>query len=225
MNLMIGNGQDILTDLNGINIMRIGFLRGSFDPIHVGHINMIRSTLNSHCVDKVIVVVSGHNPWKKIPPIAFEHRVEMCRIAAKPFGDKCEVSDIEGTFVPPFTANKPLNHFRELYKQDEGLPFTDSLYIIAGTDTVTKIPRWKNANEEILPYYGVICIKRPGVDEDIPSNVIKQFSRLILVNNVTLDISSTAIRSEIETGGMLYPLVPSEVEEYIKNNKLYEKVS
>ena len=36
----------------------IGFLMGSFDPIHIGHINMVRLALNSGLLDKVILVPS-----------------------------------------------------------------------------------------------------------------------------------------------------------------------
>ena len=96
---------------------KIGLLLGSFDPIHIGHINIIREALNY--VDKVILVPSGHNPWKKNNPAPLDLRVEMCIRAARPFGGSVEVSDIEGTFEPPYYSNKPLNHFRELYKEDE----------------------------------------------------------------------------------------------------------
>ena len=197
--------------------MRIGFLMGSFDPIHVGHINMIRVALNSKSVDKVVVVVSGHNPWKKTPPINFKDRVEMCRMATIQFGDKCEVSDIEETFEPPYTANKPLNYFREFYTTYGD---NDELFIIAGADTAPKIPRWKNAKAEILPYYGVICISRPGSKEDnMPLDVFKEF--IPITPDILMDVSSTAIRKTINEGNILYPLVPAEVENYINDKHLY----
>ena len=66
---------------------------GSFDPIHTGHVNMIRVALK--WVDKIIVVPSGHNPWKKDEPAPFKLRVDMIAAAIKPFGDRVEVSDIE----------------------------------------------------------------------------------------------------------------------------------
>lgn len=202
--------------------MRIGFLMGSFDPIHVGHINMIREVINTNLVDKVIVVVSGHNPWKKTPPADFACRVEMCRIATAPFGEKCEVSDIEGTFEPPFTANKPLNHFRKLYGGDKDLPFsTNELFIIAGADTAPKIPKWKNAKAEILPYYGVICIDRPGAEYDYASSPIAFKHFTSFSPSVPLEVSSTVIRENIRHGNVLYPLVPKEVEDFILSHKLY----
>jgi len=36
--------------------MKIGFLFGSFDPIHIGHLHMISTVLLHNMVDKVIVV-------------------------------------------------------------------------------------------------------------------------------------------------------------------------
>lgn len=37
--------------------MKIGFLCGSFDPIHIGHLHMITVALASNYIDKVIVIV------------------------------------------------------------------------------------------------------------------------------------------------------------------------
>ena len=129
--------------------MNIGFLMGSFDPIHIGHLNMVRLALNSGMLDKVIIVPSGHNPWKKEEPAPFKLRVSMIEASIEEFGDKCEVSPIESTFDPPYYSNKPLNYFRENYKDDK-------LFILCGTDTLYKIPNWKNAETDILPFYGLI---------------------------------------------------------------------
>ena len=201
---------------------KIGFLMGSFDPIHIGHINMIRVALNSGLLDKVIVVPSGHNPWKKEEPAPFKLRVEMIEAAIKSFGYlRCEVSPIEGTFEPPFYSNKPLNYFKEKYKGNE-------LFILCGTDTVHRIPKWKNAETDILPFYGIIEIARGEEDvlnedsyrfvEDSKGN---KYPYQRIIQGSTMTASSTEVRNLVRDGLVTYPLVNSEVKAIINEHKLY----
>lgn len=195
---------------------------GSFDPIHIGHVNMIREALN--WVDKVIVVPSGHNPWKKdINPAPFELRVEMIKEAIKPFGDKVEVSIIESTFEPPYYANKPLNYFSLQYGEDQR-------YIICGSDTADKIPLWKDASTDILPFYKILSLERnemgmhkSGYDwqmRKLDSKDGKQYE-YTHVYIYPLPVSSTFIRRLIKENKEVYPLLPEGVMKIIKENKLY----
>jgi nicotinate-nucleotide adenylyltransferase len=199
---------------------KIGFLMGSFDPIHIGHVNMIRVALNSGLLDKVIVVPSGHNPWKKEKPAPFELRVKMIESSIKSFGDKCEVSPIEGTFDPPFYSNKPLNYFREKYSEDE-------LFILCGTDTVHRIPKWKNAGTDILPYYGIIEIARgeDALDDDsvrfVEDSKGNKYPYQRIIQGSTMTASSTEVRNLIKDELITYPLINEEVAHIIKENKLY----
>lgn len=197
--------------------MKIGFFMGSFDPIHIGHINMIREVLNY--VDKVILVPSGHNPWKKHNPAPLDLRVEMCVRAIQPFGDAVEVSGIEGTFEPPYYSNKPLGYFREIYKDDEK-------YIICGSDTVEKIPRWKNAAEDILPYYTIISLERERLlgNGSQTRHVFDENGKKYeykMVYSIPLPVSSTYIRELIKEKKETYPLLPSGISELIKEHNLY----
>ena len=197
----------------------IAFFMGSFDPIHVGHINMIREALNSGIVDKVIVVPSGHNPWKKdIEPAPFALRSQMIATAIKPFGERAEVSDIEGTFEPPYYSNKPLNYFREKLKENK-------LFILCGEDTTYKIPKWKNAETDILPYYNIMEIPRFEMNiKNLPNITTETLSvsRIYEINKaVTFPVSSTDVRETITKGENAYPLIPISVFEIIKENKLY----
>lgn len=203
--------------------MNIGFLMGSFDPIHVGHLNMVRLALNSGLLDKVVLVPSGHNPWKKEEPAPFNLRVTMIEASIKEFGNKCEVSPIEITFEPPYYSNKPLNHFKETYKGD-------SLFILCGTDTVHRIPRWKNAETDILPFYGIIEISR-GIDNPmqegselyVEDNSGNRYHYQRIISGSYMTSSSTEVRNCVANGLITYPLINSEVAKIIEDNKLYQK--
>ena len=200
---------------------KIGFLMGSFDPVHIGHINMVRVALNSGLLDKVILVPSGHNPWKKEDPAPFDLRVQMIEVSIKEFGDKCEVSPIEGTFEPPFYSNKPLNHFKEKYSGNE-------LFILCGTDTVNRIRRWRNAATDILPFYGIIEIYRgiedpmdEGSERYVEDKNGNKYPYQRIIQGSYMTASSTEVRNSIKNGLITYPLINGEVERIIKENKLY----
>ena len=57
--------------------MKIGLLLGSFDPIHIAHVNIASCVLNSGLCDKVLFVVAQHNPWKENNPAPFDVRCEI----------------------------------------------------------------------------------------------------------------------------------------------------
>ncbi len=58
--------------------MSIAICPGSFDPITLGHLNIIRRT--SHIFDEVIVCIM-HNASKTSPMFSVEERMEMCKKA------------------------------------------------------------------------------------------------------------------------------------------------
>ena len=66
---------------------------GSFDPIHVGHVSMIRRAVDLGY--RVIVVPAFRHAFGK-QSAAFEHRVAMCRLALEDTGlAPCRVGDVE----------------------------------------------------------------------------------------------------------------------------------
>lgn len=206
--------------------MKIGFFMGSFDPIHIGHINVIREALDKASLDKVIVVPSGHNPWKKdIEPAPFDLRVAMIAAAIKPFGDKVEVSSIESTFEPPFYSNKPLKYFIEKYIGEKE---ANELYIICGSDTAEKIPFWKNAEEDIIPYYTILAFdrKEDKLEKSTTINYAKgpsgKYYPYTHFHIEPFPVSSTLIRIMTKEKECLYPLLPEEVIKIIEKNNLYK---
>ncbi|MCC6221362.1 MAG: adenylyltransferase/cytidyltransferase family protein [Deltaproteobacteria bacterium] len=51
---------------------------GTFDPIHEGHIAVIRNLLENY--DLVILAVTSQNPWKVTAPTTMFHRVRMIEL-------------------------------------------------------------------------------------------------------------------------------------------------
>lgn len=209
--------------------MKIGLLLGSFDPITVAHVAMASAVINSKVCDKVLFVVAQKNPWKEKEPAPFDVRCKMVEAAIKPLGDKCEVCRFEELFEPPVYSYLPIRLLLAIYPKD-------NLFIIAGSDTIQRIPNWKYFEEMIKGKVGFIEIFRSSVahqhsnlvDTPIPFRVLyeaeyEQLGKVPLVELQRMDISSTMVREMIKGGMNPYPYITEEVYEIIKENKLYGK--
>lgn len=187
--------------------MKIGFLCGSFDPIHIGHLHMITVALASNYIDKVIVIPTMQNPWKKDAPLPFDIRCAFIKDAIAPFGDKCELLRVEELVEGTKYFYKTSKILREQFKDDE-------LYIIAGTDVVKEIHNWKNYDEEIAPYFKIFEITRNN-----QYTLAKDSS--IILHTPIMDVSSTLVRTMLQNGKNPYPYITSSIYEVIKTYKFY----
>ena len=205
--------------------MKIGLLLGSFNPVTIAHVAMASSVINSGVCDKVLFVVAKHNPWKKEEPAPFDLRCQMIEAATRPLGDKCEVCRFEEKYEPPVYSYIPINEAIKAYPNDH-------ICLIAGSDTIDRIPRWRNYEAEIKGKVEFIEITRGEAnsakgltnlpwDGDCYYNEKLDFhvNRLIIRN---LDISSTMVRWMVGKGMNPYPFVTEEVNRIITENNLYK---
>lgn len=56
---------------------RVGLFFGSFDPPHIGHVNVVAGVINSGLVDQVLVIPAYQNVWKG-RSTRFPYRYAMC---------------------------------------------------------------------------------------------------------------------------------------------------
>ena len=198
--------------------MKIGLLLGSFDPIHIAHINIASCVLNSKLCDKVLFVPTKHNPWKEWNAAPFDVRCEMISASLRPFGDKCELCDLEKEIEPPTYSYKVLDLIREKYP-------TDELYLVVGSDTLESLRLWMKYEEKIKPYFKVISVERDSVllniDGNLPFLVNNKNNDLKGIAPLTMVASSTVIRNMVANGMNPYPYVTENVLELIKKYNLY----
>ena len=207
--------------------MKIGLLLGSFNPVTIAHVAMASSVINSGLCDKVLFVVAKHNPWKKEEPAPFDLRCQMIEASTRPLGDKCEVCRFEEKHEPPVYSYIPINEAIEAYPNDE-------IYVIAGSDTIDRIPRWRKFETHIKDKVGFIEITRWDCDYQqsnlvgmaIPFRVVGETvstnMKLTLLEIQRMDISSTMVRGMVNKGMNPYPFVTEEVNRIITENNLYK---
>ena len=202
--------------------MKIGLLLGSFNPITIAHVAMASNVIASGLCDKVLFVVAKHNPWKKEAPAPFDLRCQMIEEAIKPLGDKCEVCRFEEKYEPPVYSYIPINEAIETYPNDE-------IILIAGTDTIDRIPRWKNFETHIKDKITYIEVLR-GFDstsakETIPCKVgcvaVCTAMQVTTLEIQKMDVSSTMVRNMVSKGMNPYPYVTEGVAKLISDNNLY----
>ena len=187
--------------------MRVILFGGSFDPPHLGHINMVERVI--HKCDSLIIMPAGKSPLKEKSHIADAiHRFEMSKLAFLKISDKINVSDYEiNSSIDSYTINTVLWLLKK-YKNC-------SIRILIGKDQLSVLNKWKYI-DELVSLVDFICFDRE-INDDINNNF------MFKIEDFSNNISSTAIRNKINSNFFSYrDFLCREVYNYIKKNKIYE---
>lgn len=197
--------------------MKLGIFGGTFNPIHSGHIELVKHFAGLAGLDKVLLIPTKIPPHKISPDLlSSEIRLEMCALAVEG-EDKIEVSDIE---LRREGNSYTIDTLKALEKIYEGAEF----YLIMGADMLLCLDSWRDYRGIIERC--VICaaarngntvreLKHKAKTLGIPEN------RVIISDEEIITVSSTQIRENIKKGDGIGGLVPDAVEKYISDNKLY----
>jgi nicotinate-nucleotide adenylyltransferase len=186
--------------------MHIGLFLGSFNPVHLGHTNIVQQTLKAGHFQKALIVVSPQSPFKSSSELATaSHRIKMCELATNNM-QRVEVSDIELHLPKP---SYTINTLRILNERHKG----DRLTIVLGMDQAERMKDWKDF-DSVLEMCDLCFYPRPGYP--IPAG----FSYNVF-EGVKMDISSSEIRERIRNGLDISSLVHPKVKEYINAHQLY----
>lgn len=212
---------------------KIGLILGSFDPIHIGHINIASCVLNSGYCDKILFVVAKHNPWKKQDPTPFELRCQMVEASIRGFNGKCEVCRFEEEINEPIVYSyMTINMALERYPNCE-------LYVIGGEDTIKSVPKWKNFETHIKDKVTFIEISRGETKSFNPTKDLLIGTKYpfhkwmdwndklatheyLKIQTQRMDVSSTMIRYMVAEGMNPFPYVNEETCNIIKKYNLYK---
>ncbi len=188
---------------------KIGFLGGTFDPVHNGHLKLAEEAYNLLSLDKVVFIPAYIPPHKKeesITPI--EHRLNMLELAVEgiPF---VEISDIEAKKKDVCYTVDTLIELRVDY------PAETEFFFIVGSDFLQEYTTWKDY-EKLFNLANFVVAIRPGFSvADIPENVR-------LLEGDFPYISSSDIRVIIKHGEYFDGQIPRRVFNYIRKHGLYK---
>lgn len=189
---------------------RVGLFFGSFDPPHIGHVNVVAGVINSGLVDQVLVIPAYQNVWKG-RSTRFPYRYAMCCMAFDSLPNVF-VSDIEKSMMNP-DYDKGIPTYDVLMELSSRI--TDKeLVIITTPETYREIPNWHNGSTILKDYEFIMVINGEEPPYGLPDNVS-------LVYVPTIRMCSTCIRNRVKDGVGIKPFVRDDVYEIIKQYKLY----
>ena len=173
---------------------------GSFNPLHIGHLAIMKYMTEVAGFDMVYLIVSPKNPLKDGISSAsgqerYEKAIEAVRRHFSENDQAVKVDDIELTMPEPHYSIRTLDALRER-EPDNSFTF------IMGADNLADIRRWRDY-QRILKEYGVAVYPREGFDlDEIKKELLNEDPdyRIAVLDAPMVDISSTDIRNGIAAG-------------------------
>lgn len=195
-----------------MKLKKICVFGGSFNPIHLGHLILANTVIESLSLDEIIFVPCHIQPLKSNKDFASaNHRLEMIRLAIQS-NPRFTLSDIEIKRKGRSYTVDTLKFFKKKY---------DNLYFVIGADNIKEFHRWKDP-DTILKLAKLIVVNRGGYDLNIPQRI--RGKKIIICSIPQIEISSSMIREKIRSNQSIKYLVPEVVENYIYNHNLYKKL-
>lgn len=189
---------------------RIGVFGGTFDPVHITHLDIARAALESANLDTILFVVAARPPHKRDGTVASpEERLAMvtAAVADQP---RMEPEGLElGREGPSYMVDT----LREIHRRDADA----ELFLIIGMDSLIDLPQWKEP-EEIVRLARLLAVPRPGKNHTVPSVLANAYDRLPFAET---EVSSTEIRDGIRQGADVSKLVPPATLDYIEARGIY----
>jgi nicotinate-nucleotide adenylyltransferase len=208
---------------------RIGVFGGTFDPIHCGHIDIGRAAESALGLTRLFVIPANVPPHRMQPLASSHHRFAMVAltVAGRP---GWRASDLELRREAPSYTSATLRLFHERgYMPSE-------LFFVIGADAFTEIGAWRDY-PDILDRTHFAVVSRPGYSaHQLPTRLPLLAPRMarppldepggletsiVLIDDPTADVSSTAIRQRRAEGQPITGLVDRGVQQHIEQHGLY----
>ena len=209
-----------------MNKLAIGIFGGTFDPFHNGHLQLLRSVLNSRLTDRIFLMPNYIPPHKPQPVANDQQRLAMINLVCK-HENQIYPLDYE---IKKKSVSYTYETISELQNNPQFLNCSFSLLI--GMDSLINFLSWFEA-EELLNSVNLIVARRPHYTPDRMdrkllarmtdvSDFNKQATgQIVMIDNQEIDISSSEIRSRRYND--IKKIVPDYINEYINKQNIYNK--
>ena len=207
----------------------IGFLGGTFDPIHFGHLRPALEMCERLSLQQLFIMPNHIAPHKSETQCTALQRSEMVKlaIASQPM---MTIDTRELTRDKASYTIDTLKELKQIYP-------TTPICFMMGMDSLLSFNSWYKW-QEILDYCHIVVSQRPQWHPNFNTTVKEMVDRCHTLNiqdlhNIDhgkiyfqdtsqLDISSSYIRQLSHDQLSIDFLVPESVAQYIKQNNLYQ---
>ncbi len=207
---------------------------GSFNPLHIGHVNVIENLLQAYPEDQMILLPSYKSPLKEYDyDPGVEHRYNFLTSFFE-HNKQIKVDDLELKKGERVFTIDALPALFEKYN-------IENLKLVVGTDQLLQFHKWK-AYKGILEKVDLVVVSRPGFDfagvEDLNENLLElvedyqdstlklKSGRNIYIHELShnIDISSSYIRSHLRKGADMSEHLPEGSLEFFEKHELYKPI-
>jgi len=231
--------------------MRIGLFGGTFNPIHLGHVQVVLEILEQYKLDYIYFIPSATPPHKNPDNVVdTKARLSMVKLAVSE-NKNLLVSDIEIKRQGLSYTIDTIEFFIQFFKDNHLI--NTKIFFLLGIDAFLEIDTWKSWSK-LFMLCSFIIMPRSGkwMEKDVqyktkvenylnntlfnktkPYNkyryqnrekcfIHKEMQTIYLSDTKLVNISSTKIRQLIKNNGKTSQMLPLKVEQYIKNTGLYK---
>ena len=212
--------------------MRLGIFGGTFNPIHIAHLRIAEAARESCALEKVLFLPAAMPPHKASVSVSFAQRCAMTQLAIA--GNAVfELNPMEGEREGRSYSVDTLELLHKAHPSDE-------FFFIIGMDSWRELETWKEWTR-LFELAHIVVAPRPGYparakdagflpiaaqnrfcyDEEAGVWRHQSGNRIIPLEEIMLDISSTRIRELAAQELSLRYLVPETVHDYIGRHQIY----
>ena len=218
---------------------RIAIYGGTFDPVHLGHLEVAKGVSELFEIDELLFVPAQLAPHKLTRPVTPAiHRYAMLVLATQD-DPRLRVSTFELEAPDRRYTVDTLAHFKSEFGESA------DLFFVMGADSWFEITTWREW-ERLLGLVNHIVVTRPGYDInlDLVNSSVRErivdlrgstqiprivneaaVEKIFITDAVRLENSATEIRCAVreDDWNLLNRLVPPPVADYIRKYELYRE--
>lgn len=200
---------------------KIGIFGGTFNPVHLGHQQIVQQIKEKKGLDQILVIPTNRPPHKTAEDLVDNHhRLAMCQLVF-PETEGYTVSDVEFQLGGQSYTIRTLEYLKRQYPNDQ-------LFLIVGSDMILTFDQWKDY-QKILQQVIVFAGARGENEYQAMQQKAKELMRVAgtveIISTDILPMSSTEIRRKIKSGESCEKLLDVKVQEYIQHHHLYQTIS
>ncbi len=168
-------------------VKKIGILGGTFDPPHLGHLEISKFAARKLKLNSIIWAVTKKNPLKKKPMISLKKRILLSRQIAQSF-KKIKIKSYDNRIK----SSETINLIKFLKNNTKNVKY----YFFIGSDNLQDFHKWKKWRE--IPKLCQIAVfpRRGYVKNSLNSKAFKAFgkSNFLILKSKMVNISSSKLR-------------------------------